>query len=67
MITGDGQNLYMAQVRAPDARTRIETVLLRGKPVVERTYRLSDDGESMVTEVRERGDNNVFSTTSHRK
>jgi hypothetical protein len=67
MITGDGRDIYMAQVRAPDARTRVETVLLKGKPVVERTYRLSEDGKSMVTEVREPGDNNVFSTTSRRK
>ena len=67
LVTGDGQDLYEAQVRAPDARTRVETILLKGKPVVQRTYSLSEDGKSMVTAVRETGESNVFSTTSHRK
>ena len=67
LVTGDGQNIYEAQIRAPDARTRVETILLKGKPVVERTYSLSKDGASMVTAVSEPGDSNFFSTTSHRK
>lgn len=67
LLTGDGQDVYMAQVHAPDARTRVETILLKGKPVVERTYRISEDGQSLLTAVREPGNDNVFSTTSHRK
>jgi hypothetical protein len=66
-ITGDGKDIYKAVVRAPDARTRIETIYLEDKPVVERTYRLSADGQSMETTVRDPEDGSRFSTTSHRK
>lgn len=66
-VTGDGKDIYEATVRAPDSRTRIETILLHGKPLVERTYKLSADGKSMVTTVRNPEDGSVFSTTSHRK
>jgi hypothetical protein len=66
-ITGDGKDIYKASVRAPDARTRIETILLNEKPLVERTYRLSADGKSMVTTVRNLEDGAVFSTISRRK
>jgi hypothetical protein len=66
-VTGDGKNIYKALVRAPDARTRVETLLLNGKPVVERTYRLSADGTFMVTTVRDPKDGSEYSATSHRK
>jgi hypothetical protein len=66
-ITGDGRNLYKAAVRAPNARTRVETILLGDKPLVERTYTVSADGKSMVTTVRDPSGGSVFSTTAHRK
>lgn len=66
-VTGDGKNIYKAVVRAPDARTRIETILLNDKPLVERTYRLAADGKTMVTTVRDVNDGSVFTTRSHRK
>ena len=66
-VTGDGKNIYEAVVRAPDARTRVETILLMGKPLVERTYRLSRNGKSMMTTVRDPAGGSVFSTISHRK
>ncbi len=66
-VTGDGKDAYKALVRAPDARTRIETLLLDGKPLVERTYKLSADGKSMETTVRDPNDGSTFSATSHRK
>lgn len=66
-VTGDGKNIYQATVRAPDAMTRIETILLNGKPLVERSYRLSEDGKTMTTTVRNPADNSVFQTTSRRK
>jgi hypothetical protein len=65
-VTGDGKDIYEALLRAPDARTRIETILLNGKPLVERTYRLSADRKSMVTTVRDPKEAAEFSTTSHR-
>jgi hypothetical protein len=66
-VTADGKGIYEATVRAPDPRTRVETILLAGKPVVERTYTLSADGKSMVTAVRDPKDGQVFRTTAHRK
>lgn len=66
-VTGDGKNIFEAVVRAPNARSRIETISRDKKPLVERTYRLSTDGKSLVTIVRDPGDGSVFSTTSHRK
>jgi len=66
-VTGDGKDIYTATVRAPDARTRIETIMLTGKPVVERTYSLSRDGKSLVTIVRDPKNGSVFRTTSHRR
>lgn len=66
-VTGDGKNIFKAAVRAPDARTRIETISLNGKPLVERTYRISTDGKSLVTIVRDPSDGSVFTTTSHRR
>lgn len=66
-VTGDGKDIYKAVVRAPDARTRVETISLDGKPLVERTYTLSDDGKSLLTKVRDPSDGSTFSTTSHRK
>lgn len=66
-VTGDGKNIYQASVRAPDPRIRIETILLNGKPVVERTYALSEDGRSMTTTVRDPNGGEPFSTVSHRK
>lgn len=66
-ITGDGKNIYQAAVRGPDPRTRIETVRLNGKPVVERTYALSPDGRAMTITVRSAGGADPFSTTAHRK
>ena len=66
-VTGDGKNIFKASVRAPDARTRVETVMLKGKPLVERTYSLSADGKSLVTTVRDPADGSVFRTTSHRR
>lgn len=62
-----GQGKFQATVRAPDARTRVETILLNGKPVFERTYSLSADGQSLVTRARSLDDNSVFIGTSHRK
>jgi hypothetical protein len=66
-VTGDGKDIYEATVRAPDPRARVETILLAGTPVVERTYTLSADGKSMVTAVRDPKDGHVYRTTSHRK
>ncbi len=65
-VTGDGKNIYTVMVRAPDARTRIETILLNNKPLVQVTYTLSSDGKSIVTIVRDPKDGSVFSTTAHR-
>lgn len=67
LVTGDGKDVYKAIVRAPDARTRVETISLDEKPLVERTYRSSADGKPMVTTVRDSQDGSVFSTISHRK
>ena len=66
-VTGDGKDFYKAVVRAPDDRTRIETILQNDKPVIERTYRLSANGKSMVTTVRDPKDGYLFRTTSRRK
>ena len=66
-VTGDGKNIYKALIRAPDARTRIETILLNDKAVVVRTYSLSAGGKSMVTTVRQPQDGSTFTTTSHRE
>lgn len=66
-VHGDGQNIYRAVVRAPNARTRVETILLKQQPVVERTYRVSADGRSMTTSVRDPKDGQTFTTVSHRK
>lgn len=65
-LTGDGRNIFLITVSAPDAHTRIETLLLNGKPVQETTYRLSADGKSLVSSVRDAKDGSVFTTTSHR-
>jgi hypothetical protein len=65
-VMGDGKNIFMAAVRAPDARTRIETISLKGKPLVERTYHLLADGKSMLTTVRDPQDGSVYKITSHR-
>ena len=66
-VLGDGKNCLVATVQACDVRTRVETVRLGNKPVVERTYKLSNDGESMQTTVRDPSDGSVFTTTAHRK
>jgi hypothetical protein len=66
-VTGDGKGIFKAAVRAPDVRTRIETISLRGKPLVERTYRLSADGKSLATITRDPADGSTFSTISHRR
>lgn len=66
-VTGDSKDIYEAVVRAPDPRTRVETILLDNKPVIERTYSLSNDGKSMVTTVRDPKNGHVFSATSRRK
>jgi hypothetical protein len=66
-VAGDGKDIFKAVVRAPDARTRIETIALNGKPLVERTYTVSADGKSLVTIVRDPQDGSVFRTTSYRK
>jgi hypothetical protein len=65
-ITGDGRNIFEATVRAPDARTRVETVLLKGKPVEVTTYRLSADGKSLVTAVGTPKSDSPFTATAHR-
>ena len=65
-VTGDGRNIFQARVRAPEARTRVETLLRDGKPVEETTYRLSADGKSLVTTVRDLKGGSTFTTTSHR-
>lgn len=66
-VTGDGKNIFMAVVRAPDARNRIETISLNGKALVERTYRLLPDGKSMLTIVRDPKDGSIYKITSRRK
>lgn len=66
-VTGDGKDIFRAVVRSADARTRIETVSLDSKPLVERTYQVSPDGKSLETVVRDPSDGSVFTTTSHRK
>jgi hypothetical protein len=65
-VTGDGKNIFKAVVRAPDARSRIETISLNGKALVERTYTLSADGKALATKVRDPEDGSVFMTISHR-
>ena len=65
-VTGDGKDILKARVSAPDARTRVETLLLNGKTVRTITYRLSADGKSMATTVRDSKDGSLFTTTSHR-
>ncbi len=66
-LTGDGQDIYQATIRAPDARTRVESILRDGKLVIVRTYSLSADGKSMETAVRDPMDGHIFRTTSYRK
>jgi hypothetical protein len=66
-ITGDGKNIYQATVRAPNPRSRIETILLRGKAVLERTYTLSPDSGALTTTVRSPDGGKPFSTVAHRK
>jgi len=66
-VTGDGKNIFAAVVRAPDALTRVETISLNGKPLAERTYKLSADGKSMETVVRDPKDGSIFRTMSRRK
>ena len=67
-ITGDGKNIYQATVRAPNPRTRVETILLQGKAVVERTYTLSLNARALTTTVRSPGGGGEpFSTVAHRK
>jgi hypothetical protein len=66
-VTGDGKNIFTATVRAKDPHTRVETILLKGTPLVERTYRVSADGKSMTTTVRDPKDGSVFTITSHRR
>jgi hypothetical protein len=65
-VTGDGKNIFMATVRAPDARTRVETISLKGAPLVERTYRLLPDDKSMLTIVRDPKEGSIYKITSHR-
>src|SRR5919202_2039935 len=60
-VRGDGKDIYRATVRAPDPRTRVETILLGDKPLVVRTYALSADGKSMVTAARDPEDGSVYS------
>ena len=67
IVLGDGQNTLKAYVRAPDVRTRVETISQDGKPLVERTYHLSADLSLMTTTVLNTKDGSVFSTTSHKK
>lgn len=66
-VTGDGKNIYQAAVRAPDPRTRVETISLAGKVAVERTYALSPDGRALTTTVRNAGGGQPFSIVAHRK
>jgi hypothetical protein len=65
-VIGDGGKVIMARIAAPGPRTRVETLLMDGKPVEETTYRLSADGKSLVSSVRNPRDGSVFTTTSHR-
>lgn len=67
LVTGDHKDIYKASVTAPDARTRVEVVSLNGKAIVERTYRISADGRSLITTVRDHADNSIYRSTSHRK
>jgi hypothetical protein len=66
-VVGDGRGIYKAMIKAPDAHTRTESILLNGKVVVERTFTLAPDGGSMETAVRDPSDGQVFRTISHRK
>lgn len=66
-ITGDGKNIYRATVRASGPRTRVETIYLAGKAVVERTYALSPDGRALTTTVHNSGGDQPFSIVAHRK
>ncbi len=58
---------FTVTVSKPDERTRVETIRLNGKPVVERTFRLSPDGQTMETAARDPASGEVFRITSHRK
>jgi hypothetical protein len=66
-VTGDGKNIFMALVRAPDARTRIETISLNGKTLVERTYHLLPGSRSMLTTVRDPKNGSIYKITSRRR
>jgi hypothetical protein len=66
-VTGDGKGIFKAAVAAPNTNTRVETISLNGKLLVERTYSLSTDGKSLVTTVRNPQDGSSFTTTSHRQ
>lgn len=67
LVTGDGKNIFKARISAPNARTRVEVVSLKGKPLVERTYSLSPDGRTMITTIRDPAAGSVYRTTSHRQ
>lgn len=66
-VIGDAGKTIMARVTAPDPRTRVEMLLIKRKPVQETTYRLSPDGKSLVSSVRNPEDGSIFTTTSHRQ
>ncbi|HEY0313235.1 MAG TPA: hypothetical protein VGC56_12150 [Allosphingosinicella sp.] len=66
-VTDDGKNIYQATVRAPNPHTRVEMILLQGKPVVKRTYTLSPDSCALTTIVSSAGGEEPFSTVAHRK
>jgi hypothetical protein len=58
---------YQVEVGRPDPNTRTETILLAGKPLTERTFRLSPDGQAMETTVKDLAGGGVFRATSHRR
>lgn len=56
-----------ATVSAPDPLTRVETVYIAGTAVTERTYRLSADGTTLETHVRDPATGEVFRSVSRRR
>ncbi len=65
-LPGGSENTGV-KVSRPDTRTRVETILKNGKPVVERTYKLSEDGQSMRETVNDISAGEVFKSIAYRK
>jgi hypothetical protein len=65
-LPGGSENIRV-KVSRPDTRTRVETILKSGKAIVERTYKLSEDGRSMRETVNDISAGEVFKSIAYRK